>query len=1647
MSPTHPIDTIVEQLKGAVSAPKLSETEAFVRTLYAHTPDEELAEKTSKHWSELALSLLKFWRERKLGEAKVRVFNPTRDEHGWESSHTVIQVVNDDMPFLVDSTSIAIQNHKLMSYLIIHPVLMPSRDPGGNLLDLAGGDATRRESIMHFEVNRIADASEIAALRADVQAALASVRACVMDFKAMKAKAISIADELKTRKTPHDAETVAETSEYLRWIADDQFTFLGYREYRAAKQDGREVLQSVPGSGLGILRSEEAKPSSRPTAQLAARDLESHEKPSIAVLSKTNARSTVHHAGYMDYIGILAFDEAGIAVSEQRFLGLYTSSAITTHPWEVPLIRKKIAEVQARAGLNPTGHSGKALLHVLEGLPRDELHQASVEELTDLAVGILNLQERQRSKLFVRRDRFGRSISCLVFIPRERINTEIRERVESMLKRALHGERIDSSVQMSESALARLHIVVRPKVGDKPAIDLNELQAKLTQIVRNWQDELRDTLVQRHGEEKGLKIAQKYGRALPAGYIESSTPFVAANDVELAAALKSTDDIKLSLYRNRKKGEATLRFKLFKYNNTIALSDALPLLENMGLRVLSEHPYEMMLAGENIWIQDFEAEVSANTQMDVEALKDSFSQAFEQAWRGQIENDGFNKLVLGAGLNARQVSILRAFCKYLLQTKLAFSQSYIEQAINAHPLVARLLIELFEAKFDPTRDAASKSSLDSSRKQLKLDLDALLSDQQLKNHPELQAKLLAARSEPRAKQTESVHQAIQSVLNDVQSLDEDRILRAYLQLIDATLRTNAFQIDEDGRPKAAMSFKLDSSKVPELPKPIPFREIFVYSPRVEGVHLRFGKVARGGLRWSDRKEDFRTEVLGLVKAQQVKNTVIVPVGAKGGFYVKRPAPANDRDAVLAEGIACYRIFIASLLDITDNVVAGRLVAPANVVRHDEDDPYLVVAADKGTATFSDIANAISLDYGHWLGDAFASGGSKGYDHKKMGITAKGGWESVKRHFRELGKDCQTEAFTCVGIGDMSGDVFGNGMLLSRKIKLLAAFDHRHFFIDPNPDCELSFVERERMFNLPRSSWADYDKTLISQGGGIFPRSAKSIPLSAELKAALGIAGEISEYTPNQLMQAILKAPVELLWNGGIGTYVKSERESHADVGDRANNAIRVNGRELRCKIVGEGGNLGCTQLGRVEFALLGGLLNTDFIDNSAGVDTSDHEVNIKILLNEAQSAGELDSKARDALLVSMTDEVGEMVIYDNYRQNLAVSLMQAFGASRLGAKQHFIRTLESQGLLDRAIEFLPSDEEFADRKARGIGLTRPELATLLSYAKLVLYQQLLDSEVPEDPYLKGELALYFPTVLREKYAGAMERHRLKREIIATQVTNSVVNRMGSTFVLRMQEDTGATPAKVAKAFTIARDVTQARNWWADLDDLNSQVPGKSQLDAHVKIWNLLRNLTRWLLNLPGGLSDIAALVSKYTTGTSALLSCLERVLPKTQLKRIAEEAKDFQALGFTESLAQTIALLNPMTAAFDVIEVASRNSCGIERAAKVYFDLGDALHLKWLQDEIEKLPVEGRWHANARGVMRDELFAQHRALASQLLASAETLSDATVVPNWFSSAQSDLAYTLNMFNEMRASALMDYATMSVAIRRLAQLVSTGNVAR
>ncbi|MCK9539062.1 NAD-glutamate dehydrogenase [Dokdonella sp.] len=1607
----------------------------FTSEFLRRVPTEELATRTAADWAALVADLRAFMAVREVGRPKVRVFNPPADSERARAARTVVEVVTDDMPFLVDSVGMAITAAGLQIHCIIHPVFRVERDAQGNLLSfgtLEGGGGSA-ESVMHFEIDRMPEAAGMAQLAPALMAVLEDVRVSVADWEPMRERMLAVADELGRRKLPIDAEGVAEAQAFLRWAADDNFTFLGYREYAVVKSGNDEVLQAVEGSGLGILHGSERSLAPRSLRTLVATSLPQSGAMDAIIITKTNARASVHRPGYMDYIGVLAFDDAGIPVGEQRFLGLFTSNAYMARPQDVPLVRRKVAAVMQRSGLRPDSHSGKALRHVLELLPRDELFQCSIDELFTAATGILMLRERPQTRLFVRGDKYGRFYSCQVYMPRDRFSSNVRERIEATLKEALHGERVDSTIHVGDSPLASMHLVVRPRPGHRVDYDVSELEGRIVHLVRDWHDELRDALVGRHGEERGLKLAADYARALPVGYIEEVTPRRAAVDVELAASLAGADDMRLDFYPSTSRPD-TLHFKIFRSGTDIVLSEIMPLLENLGLKVLAEQLYEIELAEHVVYIQDLTVQPAVHCEFSIDQVREAFQEAFAHIWRGTAENDGFNKLILGARLDWHQVAMLRGYCKYLLQTGVPFSQPYVEATLNCYPAITGLLVELFLAGFDPSRESGG-GVLAAARERLSRELRALVDAKVLAAQPRFIEDLVEALGAPRAAQINAIIAAIRVLLDDVASLDEDRILRAFLGAITATLRTNYFQ-RKNGEPAPYISYKFDPARVPDLPKPRPYREIFVCGPRVEAVHLRFGPVARGGLRWSDRREDFRTEVLGLVKAQMVKNTVIVPVGSKGGFYVKRP-PA-ERDALQAEGIACYKMFINGMLDITDNLVDGKVVHPQDVVRHDEDDPYLVVAADKGTAKFSDIANAISAEHNYWLGDAFASGGSVGYDHKGMGITARGGWESVKRHFRSLGHDTQSEDFTCVGIGDMSGDVFGNGMLLSRHIRLVAAFDHRHVFVDPTPDAAKTYVERERLFKLPRSSWADFDTNLISAGGGVFPRDAKSIALTPQMREALGIDAAVESMSPSELVSAVLKAPVDLLWNGGIGTYVKGHGETNAEVGDRANNAVRINGGELRCKVVGEGGNLGFTQKGRIEAALKGVVLNTDFIDNSAGVDTSDHEVNIKILFNDAIQRGELTLDARNELLADMTEEVARLVLSDNYRQNQAITVMEHMSAQRIGSNAHFIRTLEAEGMLDRQIESLPSDAELAERKARHQGLTRPELAILLAYSKLKLFEDLVKSDVPEDPYLSKELVRYFPHPLRETYAPNMQRHRLKREIIATAVTNSIVNRMDATFVLRMQEDTGQPPAAIAKAYSAVRESLDARALWAALEALDGKIAEAVQIDALLKIWDLQRGLTRWLLNHRGASLDIAGIVQRYAPAVAALRAALPAVLTDAGRADYGVDVEKWHGMGVPAELATQLAAIPVLGAVFDIAEVALESGAPIERVAAAFFNLGQALDIDGLRRQIENLPVESRWHAQARGSLRDELAAQQRALAAQILAAAPA-GTGDPVAAWLERDDPTLRITLGLIDEIRTQKV-DYPIASVALRRIAKLV-------
>ena len=1640
------LDKIKTAVVSQVKTEAAKQAALFCDAFFKRVPLTELSHESPENFAAMAVDQLGFLSQREKGELSIRVFNPEKARDGWECQHTVVELSNDDMPFLVDTSSMVMQELGLGAHLIVHPIFNVERDSNGKLKSLRQRSTKNsvKESFIHIHFDKQTDLAVLKSVETLLKSRMAMIRTTVADWQLMK-ESLKKATSVFGQNAPDLPENVRkECVNFLEWVNDDHFMLIGARAYDIVQKRNIDTLKVVDGTGLGLLREDGKTVLSRPIP--SKRDESRFDPNAPLIVTKANSRSPMHRSGYMDYIGVLRFDENGKVIGEYRFIGLFTSLAYQQRISDTPLIAMKLKTVLDNSGLKENRHAWKSLLHILESLPRDEVFQASSTELLSIAIGVLDLQERQTVRLFIRQERFGRFFSCLVYIPRDHWNTENREKIQRILKRALKGDKLDYMIQLSDSALARLHVIIRPKAGAEPQPDVKELEAKIISALRSWNDELTNILLQNHGEETGLKLARVFGKAFPAAYMEDSSPRVGAYDIEKIELVKDESDLQLSLYRPRSKDAGSehkdsgiIRFKIFKKSHTIPLSNVLPMLEDMGLHIVSERPYKLKFeSNESVWIQDFDMVYGHGKDLDIEIVRERFQQAFENTWRGITVSDGFNGLILACQLHWRQVKGIRAYCKYLLQTGVPYSQAYMEETLSKHPLMARLLVELFDAMFNPARDDESEYRKELAVKNLRrifLSLSTLkhCDDKVLL---ELLDSVVASRRKNRDVQVATIKKVFRLALSRISSIDEDSILFSFYEAIKGTLRTNFYQRTEDGQLHEYMSFKLDSSKMPQLPKPLPFREIWVFSSAVEGIHLRGGKVARGGLRWSDRKEDFRTEVLGLMKAQNVKNTIIVPVGAKGGFVVKHLPENGSRDQVMAEVVRCYKIFINALLDITDNLDQDTIIPAAGLIRYDEDDPYLVVAADKGTATFSDTANEIALERGFWLGDAFASGGSVGYDHKVMAITARGAWEGVKRHFREMGRDTQKEPFSVVGIGDMSGDVFGNGMLLSTQIQLKAAFNHMHIFLDPNPDIKASFKERKRLFNLPRSGWEDYKVELISKGGGVFSRLEKSIPLSKEVRRWLGI--EEKQLAPIELIRLLLKADVDLLWNGGIGTYVKASGEGNAEVGDAQNNWLRINGDELRCKVVGEGGNLGFTQLGRVQYAQAGGRINTDFIDNSAGVDCSDHEVNIKILLNQVIRAGKLTEDNRNSLLAEMTDEIAALVLRNNYLQTQTISMMETLTGARLGAKQHFISILESEGILDRDLEQLPHDEELTRRRNAGLGMCRPELSVLLSYSKIMLYRQLLDSDVPEDAWLSQELKRYFPIPLQQKYSAYMDEHRLKREIIATQVTNSLVNRMGSSFALRMHEDTGASAAEVARAFTIAREVFGARDFWGRIEALDNKVGSKSQISATLSMWNLLRQATRWVLNQPGHKLNIQASIERLTPGLKVLEKKINQSLSAAEKAKVHLRAEPMVEDGMPKNLAIQAASLHLLYPALDVVETAAQRMADVASVAIVFFGLGDRLGLKWLRESVEKLPVAGQWHAHARGNLRDELYSQHRSLAGRVLEAFPDEKDP--VKCWIEVNVEAVERVSLMLNDMQDLSSMDYATVSVAVRSLEGLL-------
>ncbi|HEY0826158.1 MAG TPA: NAD-glutamate dehydrogenase [Ramlibacter sp.] len=1570
--------------------------ETFSREYFRQVDVEDLDERTPEDLLGALLSHWQFASQRPPGAAKVRVFSPSPGADGWGSRHTIVQVVNDDMPFLVDSVSLEIARQGLALHLIVHPIFAVQRDAQGVLRSVAPRHSAPdqpRESWMYIEVDRVVDPEQRAALARGLERVLADVRAAVADWRPMLARLHAARDELGAPPRGVPPAEAEEARAFLQWLADEHFTLLGYRQHDLVEQGGDLALRLVQGSGLGLLREGHGEQSASFAAlPPAARALARTPTP-LLVVTKANTRSTVHRDGYTDYVGVKRFDAQGRVIGEHRFIGLFTSSAYSERPGETPLLRRKVEAVAQRAGFSPNGHLAKALQHTLETFPRDDLFQIPEEELYDTAMGILALGERHRLRLFLWQDTFERFVACLVFVPRESFSTQLRLKFQKILLQAFNGTHIDFDVLLSGTQLARIHFTVRVAPNPMPAVDRKALERKLAAVARRWEDELREALVEAEGEAAGLALNRRWGTAFPVAYRERVPARAAVHDIRKLQALSADEPLGLALYWPLGGPEGRLGLKVYRVGAPVVLSESLPMLEHMGVRVLTEDNHRIDDgSGAAIYLHDFALEAQPNAEIDQQALARLFEDAFARVFRGEVENDDFNRLVLLAALSAEEVVVLRAYAKYLKQIGFAQSQATIAATLANHPRIARMLVSLFRLRFDPAGHDAQGA----------------------------------------ASQVNALEQALDRVSN----LSEDRVLRQLLALLQATLRTNYWRtgVGASGAPgprRPFLSFKLDSQKVPGLPEPRPLYEIWVYSPRFEGIHLRGGKVARGGLRWSDRPDDFRTEVLGLVKAQMVKNTVIVPVGSKGGFVLKKAPPAGEREAFLKEGIACYQDYLRGLLDLTDNLVGGRAVPPPQVVRIDGDDPYLVVAADKGTASFSDHANAISAEYGHWLGDAFASGGSRGYDHKAMGITARGAWESVKRHFRGLGIDTQSTDFTVAGIGDMSGDVFGNGMLLSRHIRLVAAFDHRHVFIDPDPDAESSFAERERLFRLPRSSWADYDTKLVSEGGGVWARSEKSVPLSPQARSALGIDAE--HLTPAELVTAILKAPVDLLYNGGIGTYVKASSESHADVGDRANDAVRIDGSQLRCKVVAEGGNLGFTQRGRIEAALAGVRLNTDAIDNSAGVDTSDHEVNIKILLGLAQADGELTEKQRNALLPQMTDQVAALVLRDNYFQTQALAIGQRLAGALLDEQARFIRHLEKKGELNRAIEFLPSDEVIAERKLKGLGLTSPEQAVLLAYGKMWLNDQLIASDLPEDPWVATALERYFPTQLKERFAAWIPRHPLRREIIATHVLNSMVNRVGPTFVHRLGEITGATPPQVVRAYLASREVFGLVPLWQQIEALDNVVADEVQADMVITLRALVTRATTWFLRSRRLFEPTQQQVARFAPAVQALRAQMEGSAGDS-----ARSARWVQA-GVPAPLARQVDGAGLLFNALDIAEIAEASKRQLAETARVHAGVGQRLGLERMRQQIDLLPADSYWHSLAKLALNDDLADLQRSIALEALGHGEG-EPGDVLDRWERGNRQALERAQRLLAELQDTPGSDLAMLSVALRELRNLV-------
>lgn len=1604
------ISTLIDQ---KIAGPEAVLIKDFLAQYYLGVSPYDLREKTLDELYGALLSQWNFLYQRKPGESKLRVYNPQLEQHGWQSSHTIIEIVHENKPFLLDSIRLALNSLDLNVRIIISALGVHfERDAAGKVtkvlpLDMHEKYKTKKEreiseAAIYIEIDRQSDQVRLQKIAATLNDVLDDVDLMVRDWSKMLARMTETIAALETISS-ETSENIKEVIAFLRWIVDDHFTFIGFAEYNLVTSEaGTEILEYVPNSALGVLSNKKLPSLTRSLDQMYPTAKEAILGEERLLLGKTDSPSTVHRPTYTDFIAVKIYDAEGKLTKFMRFVGLYTSTVYNVSVESIPYIRKKIARIFNMAAFPKSSHDGKTLLHIIETLPRDELLQALDTELFEFAIGILHLQERLRIRLFMRRDIYGRFFSCMVFVPKDLVNSQLRNKMQHILMQTLSGISVTFDTKFSESVLARIHFIVRVNQTQQIQYDVNALEAKLIDAARGWADDLSFELNDYYGEEKANDLYKIYANAFPVSYREIFPAQVAVIDIEHMENLKkeSPDYLELTLYRQIEDPADLFRFKLFRQNQTIPLSDIVPILENMGLRIISERSHEIKMDNNSIiWINDYRMVHAKAEHLQLEEVKENFQEAFQAIWHNEAESDGFNRLILEAGLTWRDISILRAFCRYLWQTGLVFSQNYVEDALSNNTELVLKLIEFFYVKFDPLLQYSDRN-------------------------PKLN----------------DLKRSINEGLEGVAVLNEDRIIRSYLGVLEATVRTNYFQQDSQGWHKDYLAFKIDSAKVPDLPLPRPVCEIFVYSPKVEGIHLRGDRIARGGIRWSDRREDFRTEVLGLMKAQQVKNAVIVPLGAKGGFVVKQDLQeVSDRAIRQQIVIDAYKTLISGLLSLTDNYEDGGVIKPPNTLCWDQDDPYLVVAADKGTATFSDIANDLSKADKFWLGDAFASGGSTGYDHKKMAITARGAWESVKLHFMRLGVDLHNEVITVIGIGDMSGDVFGNGMLLSDKIQLLAAFNHMHIFFDPNPDPLISFNERKRLYDLPGSLWSDYNPQLISNGGGVFSRSAKKITLSPEMQHVLETNLEAME--PNELIRAILKLKVDLFFNGGIGTFVKANFERNADVGDRFNDAIRIDGNEVNARVVCEGGNLGFTQMGRIEYAKKGGSINTDAIDNSGGVNCSDVEVNIKILLDALVRAGDMTEKQRNELLVNMSKQVTSLVLANNRKQNETLTLSDYMAEDNLQMHNRLQKELIMDAGLDPVVEYLPSGEEISLRIAAKQGFTRPELAVLMAYTKNYLKKRLIDSSLPDEKYVEKELINYFPRELHnERYIPQIKKHRLKRAIVATQIANFIVNEMGINFMQRLSEESGADIPHLARAYMIAREVFDVKNILKQIHNLG----GSSKIETQLEMWQdvnrLIRRATRWFARNLHGDMEIDVAIIRYKDNVLLVQQNLDKVLQGSWLEQFNAATQHLISDNVPEPLAKIVAGSTSMFTALDIVEAALENNYDVLEVANIYFAVGSTLKLGWFGEMIKKQPVRSYWEALARAGFRDDVDKQQRNLAISILSSTAQvkLDNATRIELWLSGHKELLQRWEFFISELKTSD-PSFTMFAIALRELLDL--------